>query len=263
MAESRIGNELDEAIEHADEIAEKVARRGKRVWRQDQYIFVFGLILASILSTAFLGNNTFGMIVTLLLMIATLVVALRTSGAGPRIQLLATVTSIAALLLIFVAIFTHHLLTAQLAYAIVMIVLVLATPYVIGKRIASHPTISIETITGAADIYLLIGLFFATLFGLIGLLVHTDGQTAAQGFLVASRPIVPGDLIYFSFTTLTTVGYGDLTASTEIGRMLSITEALMGQLYLVTVVAVLVSNMGRTRQLKADGSAEPLLERED
>ena len=47
--------------------------------------------------------------------------------------------------------------------------------------------------------------------------------------------------------TPTTVGYGDLTASTGIGRMLSVTEALVGQLYLVTVVAILVSNLGRGR----------------
>jgi len=53
--------------------------------------------------------------------------------------------------------------------------------------------------------------------------------------------------MYYSFVTLTTVGYGDLTASTAIGRMLSVTEALVGQLYLVTVVAILVSNMGRSR----------------
>ena len=52
---------------------------------------------------------------------------------------------------------------------------------------------------------------------------------------------------YFSFVTLATVGYGDYTAAHQLGRMLAIVEALMGQLYLVTVLAILVSQLGRPR----------------
>jgi hypothetical protein len=47
--------------------------------------------------------------------------------------------------------------------------------------------------------------------------------------------------LYFSFTTLTTVGFGDLTAGSDAGRMLAVMEALLGQLYLVTVVAFIVA----------------------
>ena len=46
------------------------------------------------------------------------------------------------------------------------------------------------------------------------------------------------------------MGYGDLTAASQIGRMISITEALVGQLYLVIVVSVLVANVGRIRPVK-------------
>ena len=55
------------------------------------------------------------------------------------------------------------------------------------------------------------------------------------------------DFLYFSLITLTTTGYGDLAARTSLGRMLAATEALTGQVYLVTVVAVLVGNIGRVR----------------
>ena len=55
------------------------------------------------------------------------------------------------------------------------------------------------------------------------------------------------DFLYFSLVTLTTTGYGDLAARTDLGRMLAVTEALTGQVYLVTVVAVLVGNIGRVR----------------
>ena len=54
------------------------------------------------------------------------------------------------------------------------------------------------------------------------------------------------DFLYFSFASLTTTGYGDLTAATNVGRSFAITEALIGQIYLVTVVALIVGNIGRT-----------------
>ena len=53
------------------------------------------------------------------------------------------------------------------------------------------------------------------------------------------------DYLYFSFTTMTTTGYGDLTAATDLGRSFAITEQLIGQIYLVTVVAVIVGNLSR------------------
>jgi voltage-gated potassium channel Kch len=62
------------------------------------------------------------------------------------------------------------------------------------------------------------------------------------------------DFLYFSFSTLTTTGYGDVVAATNLGRSLAITEALIGQLYLVTVVALIISNMRpvRTRSRGAE-----------
>ena len=56
------------------------------------------------------------------------------------------------------------------------------------------------------------------------------------------------DILYFSFITLTTTGYGDITAANRIGRTTAMVEAMVGQLYLVTVLALLVSNLGRTRR---------------
>ena len=55
------------------------------------------------------------------------------------------------------------------------------------------------------------------------------------------------DHLYFSFVSLTTVGYGDLTPISDLGRMIAVSEALIGQLFLVTVVALVVGNIGRTR----------------
>jgi hypothetical protein len=89
-------------------------------------------------------------------------------------------------------------------------------------------------LAGAVAIYVLVGLVFAELYLCMAELSGTAffAQTAAPS---------PVSYVYFSYTTLTTVGYGDLTAVTDAGRMLAITEALLGQLYLVTVVAFIVA----------------------
>ncbi len=67
------------------------------------------------------------------------------------------------------------------------------------------------------------------------------------GFFAEISGGTQSDFLYFSFTTMTTTGYGDLTAAKDLGRSLAITEALIGQIYLVTLVALIVSNLGRTR----------------
>jgi len=66
----------------------------------------------------------------------------------------------------------------------------------------------------------------------------------ARGFAAShsTTASTAADYVYFSFVTLATLGYGDLVPRTTLGRMLAVTEALVGQLYLVTVVALLVSN---------------------
>ena len=65
----------------------------------------------------------------------------------------------------------------------------------------------------------------------------------AYGELVQQTDATNADFLYFSFITLTTVGYGDLTAADNLGRSVAVLEALTGQVYLVTIVALLVGNL--------------------
>ena len=94
-------------------------------------------------------------------------------------------------------------------------------------------------VAGAVCIYLLIGLFFAQVYAL-------EDAVESPFFAQEVDPSAV-DYTYFSFVTLATVGYGDLTAAGDVGRITAITEALLGQLYLVTVVALVVSRIGRER----------------
>jgi uncharacterized membrane protein len=125
----------------------------------------------------------------------------------------------------------------------IMFVLVLIAPVVILNRIIRHETVGLETILGAICVYVLIGIAFAGIYGAVN-------EAEPTGFF--AQQVVPNnvDFLYFSFVTITTVGYGDLTAGTSTGRVLVTFEALIGQIFLVTLVARLVSMYG-TRQRPA------------
>jgi len=100
--------------------------------------------------------------------------------------------------------------------------------------------VGIEAVTGVLALYMLIGMLFAFVYGAI------DNLGGAP-FFAGGAPATVSQCLYFSFTTLTTVGYGDLTARTDLGHTLAVFEALIGQIYLVTVVSLIVSNLGRAR----------------
>ena len=92
---------------------------------------------------------------------------------------------------------------------------------------------------GVLCIYLLLGMLFAFAYGIVG-----DASAPTPSSRSTRRP-TPPNFLYFSFATITTVGYGDLTAATDLGRSLAIAEALIGQIYLVTVVAAIVGGPRR------------------
>jgi hypothetical protein len=108
------------------------------------------------------------------------------------------------------------------------------------RNLRASGRIGIEAVTGVLSMYMLIGMLFSFVYGAI------DNLGGAP-FFAGGAPATVSHCLYFSFTTLTTVGYGDLTARTDLGHTLAVFEALTGQIYLVTVVSLIVSNLGRAR----------------
>ena len=123
------------------------------------------------------------------------------------------------------------------ALGIVSAILTLAIAVVIGLTIVSAGEISRQSITGAICIYLLLGMIFMFVYGAMATL--GDGDFFLQG-TDGTRAL----RLYFSYVTLATLGYGDYTAAGQPGRSFAISESLLGQLYLVTVVALLVGRLG-------------------
>jgi hypothetical protein len=112
--------------------------------------------------------------------------------------------------------------------------LLLATVAVIVVRIVSFPAVTGQSIYGAVSAYLLIGLMFAAFYAAIS-------KGHGGHFFADGQPGNSQTFQYFSFTTLTTLGYGDFTAAGSDGRALAVMEALTGQVFLATLVARLVA----------------------
>jgi Ion channel len=135
---------------------------------------------------------------------------------------------------------------AEVVAAGVNLILPAAAIVVLGRRIVMEPFVSGRTVLGLLSVYLLIGMTFAATFIMIAVV-------SGEPFFAQTDHAQPVDFTYFSFVTLATVGYGDLTAANPMPRMLAAMEGLAGQLYLVTVVAVAVSRVRTRRDRSRDG----------
>ena len=110
-------------------------------------------------------------------------------------------------------------------------------------RVAKAPVINLRVVINAITVYLMLGLFFAYLFMALS-------AAADEGFFTQGKGQPTSVFLYFSYITLATIGYGDFTPAHLAGRFLAVAEGLMGQLYLVTILAVIVSNLGRQRPIE-------------
>jgi hypothetical protein len=180
---------------------------------------------------------------------ATLVLALHTSHVRGRvIRVVSVLVAVTIAANVLFAVLGEPVRGASF----VLIVLVVAAPMVVLTRILRHPVVNVETVLGAIDAYLLIGMLFAVLYSMIDNVgtEHFFAQGAANGV----------QFLYFSFVVLTTLGFGDLSPATDAGRIIVTIEALLGQLFLVTVLALIVANLGRARlqvQTRPDASPAP------
>jgi hypothetical protein len=205
------------------------------------------VLLLGVASIAFAGTAsdaewTAGVLV--LLQAATLVAALRTSGlARARSPL-----SIGLLLVSVAAAVAGLLWQGSVVSAVVGSIsgaLTAAIAVVVAATIVYQREVDAQSIRGAICVYLLIGMFFVFVYGVL----TTVGSTP---FFVQGVDATRSLRVYFSFVTLATLGYGDYTPRGDLGRLLAVLEALIGQLYLVTVIAVLVSRIGpRGRNARA------------
>jgi hypothetical protein len=209
----------------------------ERWWRQqDRYGALLVVLVLNYLTGLLFEGFAGGQGMVLALTILSLHFALHTSGVHGRVRLVA---GIACAIAVGIAAeeAARGEANASALLSLVMGLLLLAAPIAILRRILGHHRIvSIETLAAALCTYLLLGLGFANLY------IALDTWTAGT-FTNIDSPDRVSDLVYFSFVTLTTVGFGDIVATGDVARSLVVTEALLGQIVLVTFVGRIVGQM--------------------
>jgi hypothetical protein len=196
---------------------------------------VLGLLLLTFMVGASSANGPWEQIVTVFLQGVTLIVALAASGVPHRLRRAAVALVVVGFLVSLIAIPWNGRGTVSSA-GFISTVLVAGAPVAIAWSVVRRRVIDIQTILAALCVYVLVGMLFAFLYTGIG-------NAASQAFFAQKTNATSADYQYFSFITLTTTGYGDLTAAGNLGRSFAVLEALTGQIYLVTIVALLVSNL--------------------
>jgi hypothetical protein len=206
-----------------------------------RYAAVFLLTLALLVFVIVAPAADWSRAVALLLESAALVVAVATSRARSEVRR-ARATTLAAIGGLGVAAVAAGLVPVWVTLALSG-VLAVAIPLSLVRglvRLVGTAGATLQAVAGALTIYLLIGLVFAWV---IGFVTHVDGAPYFAGGTDGTE----GERAYYSLTVLTTTGFGDFTAAQPLGRALAVVEMLVGQLYLVTVIGVLVGSMAQRR----------------
>lgn len=207
-----------------------------RMREGDSYGLLLLLIVALYVLTALLPRDRVSTLFFAFLYAATLLLALHTSRVRGRTMRWVAVATVMSIAIALVQLFLDKDAFPGAGYAILLLVAI--APVAIVARVLRHPEVTVESILGAICAYLLIGITFAQLYLAID-------AGSAHGFFTQRGPWDGRGqvkFLYFSFVTITTLGYGDLTPGTDAGRMLVTMEALLGQIFLVTLVARLVSS---------------------
>lgn len=221
-----------------------------RADRLDRYGLLLAMLVALFLLLALQeGDGPGARAVVGALAATAMFLAARTSGVSPTwLRRLLVPLLVGALLVVVGAVVGERgTLTdwGRWTTAGIVTLMIVAAPVVILGRILRHRTVTIQTVLGAVCVYLLLGLVTTTL------LATLDGATEAEMLTPAARGT--SDYAYASFITLTTVGFGDVVAAGRLGRTILMLEALVGQVFLVTLVARLVSMFGKERDAARPG----------
>ncbi len=201
------------------------------------------LIFVSFVFAATAPDDAWTASVLVLMQSITLVAAFWTSGrAGLHSWISRGFLAVAILAAMVNLVWEGEALTAFVA--ILSGLLTVGIVFVIALSVIEQTEVNAQSIIGAICIYVLLGLIFLFVYGVVAEV--GSGPFFAQG-TDGTRAL----RTYFSYVTLATLGYGDYTPAGNFGHTCAIVEALLGQLYLVTVVAVLVARMGQRRERRS------------
>jgi len=206
-----------------------------------RYAAVFALTLTLLVFVIIAPNEDWSRAVALSLESVALIVAIATSRAGREVRRIRTaaVGILGTLAVIGVGVGVLGPTATTLLSGALAIAIPLSLVRGLLRLVTVHG-VTLQAVAGALAIYLLIGLLFAWL---IGFIVQVDPSP----YFANGTDGTEGERVYFSLTVLTTTGFGDFTAGQPVGRALAVLEMLVGQLYLVTVIGLMIGNFAARR----------------
>jgi Ion channel len=200
----------------------------------DSYASLLVLLLANFFLLELVDDQRWGAVGSTLLSAAALLVAISDPDAGHKVKRRHIVLVLACVALAPLVLIVNGASIVGLTYLLPVALVVSATLPITLNRVLHHRRVTHETILGALCAYVLIGFVFAFAF-----LAVNDFRD--EPFFTQPGPHSQGEFLYFSFVALTTLGFGDLSPSTGLPQALTVIEALLGSVFLVTLVARLVT----------------------
>ena len=216
------------------EEVEDVGDAGGGVRIRDRFGLVLALLLILYVLAAF-EPGTYVTLVITLLWIALLLTILWSSGLPARIRRI----GLGAIALLLITSIPLGLLNTDVSagWRFVMLgIAQLAAMLAVLSRVFRHQVVTFQTVMGGVAAYALMAFIMGS--------VYSAGDLFSQGAFL-NGVVNDGDYTYFSFITLTTVGYGDITPATVVAKRLVVVEAFVGQVFIITLVARLVSLWGK------------------
>ena len=199
----------------------------------DSYASLLVLLLANFFLLELVDDPRWGAIGSTLLAAAALVVAISDPSTGHRITRRHVLQILACVALAPLVLFVNSAELLAVTYLLPVFLLVTATLPVTISRVLQHRRVTYETVLGALCAYVLLGLLFAFVF----LALEELGWT----FFAQPGEHPESEFLYFSFSALTTLGLSASTPSVGLPQALTALEALVGSIFLVTLVARLVT----------------------
>jgi hypothetical protein len=200
----------------------------------DSYASLLVLLLANFFLLELVDDPRWGAIGSTVLSALALVVAISDPDAGHTLTRRHALTIAACVALAPLVLLVNSASIIGLTYLLPVVLLVTATLPVTLSRVLHHRRVTHETVLGALCTYVLVGLLFAFLY--LAVQELRDGP-----FFVQPGDHEQSEFLYYSFVTLTTLGFGDLSPTVGLPQALTALEALLGQVFLVTLVARLVT----------------------
>ena len=210
--------------------------------RRERYGVLLLAILAAFAVQGIATPGPWEQVIVSTLLAATVLLALRAAESKPRVMRPALVVAVLVVIASILEAAAGNVDGVAPRLANLLLIALAPGAIVVGvvRSLRAQGSVTLEAVFGVLCLYILAGMAFALVYGALD---RISGSFFSNGIDATGARC-----LYFSFTTLTTVGYGDLTAKSNLGHTLSVTEALLGQIYLVTIVSVIVSNLRPRRR---------------